>query len=272
AAKNDADTWMRLTFNLTPDVDLDGLGPLGGDARVVRGREYWDMAMFERARNEFENLRLELERNQDAVGSYRLANYLLELGLYRPAIFAARQVLTIAGMTDHAESMLAPAWFSYVRYGLYYSDLVLPEAQNYRLDPLLVFSVMRQESLFEGFAVSTASARGLMQVIPTTGAQIAGELGKPLNYSDRDLYRPVVSVMFGTYYLNKNRNLFEGDQYAMLAAYNGGAGNTLQWKALAGDDPDLLLESIRFEETRNYIRNIYEIFIIYKRLYGAAEQ
>jgi soluble lytic murein transglycosylase len=271
AAKNDADTWMRLTFNLAPDADLDGLGPLASDARVIRGRDYWDMAMFERARIEFENLRLELERNQDAVGSYRLANYLLELGMYRPAIFAARQVLTIAGMTDHAASMLAPAWFSYVRYGLYYADLVLPEAQNYGIDPLLVFSVMRQESLFEGFAVSTASARGLMQVIPTTGAQIAGELGKPLNYSDRDLYRPVVSVMFGTYYLNKNRNLFDGDQYAMLAAYNGGAGNTLQWKALAGDDPDLLLESVRFEETRNYIRNIYEIFIIYKRLYGATE-
>lgn len=272
AVKRDADTWMRLTFNLAPDADLDGLGPLGGDERVVRGREYWEMAMYERARIEFEDLRLELERNQDAVGSYRLANYLLGLGLYRPAIFAARQVLTMAGMSDHASSMMAPIWFSYVRYGLYYSELVLPEAQKYGLDPLLVFSVMRQESLFEGFAVSAASARGLMQVIPSTGAQIASELGKPLNYSDKDLYRPFVSVMFGTYYLNKNRNLFDGDQYAMLAAYNGGAGNTLQWKALAGDDPDLLLESIRFEETRNYIRNVYELFVIYKRLYGAGEQ
>jgi soluble lytic murein transglycosylase len=272
AARHDADTWMRLTFNLASDVDLNGLGALGSDPRVIRGREYWDLALYDKAHLEFEDLRLELERNQDAVGSYRLANYLLDLGLYRPAIFAARQVLTLAGMTDHAESMMAPAWFSYVRYGLYYSDLIVPEAQTNGLDPLLVFSIVRQESLFEGFVSSVASAHGLMQIIPSTGAQIAAELGKPPNYTDKDLFRPFVSVTFGTHYLAKNRNLLGGDLYAALAAYNGGPGNAQQWKQLAGDDPDLFLESVRFEETRNYIRNIYEIYVIYRRLYGGAGQ
>lgn len=272
AEREDADRWMRLTFNLGDDVDFDTLGPLAADARVIRGREYWDLGLYEKAKLEFEDLRSQLETTQDAVGSYRLTNYLLDIGMYRSAIFAARQTLTIAGLNDHAASMMAPMYFSRIRYGFYFSDLVIPEAQKNGLDPLLVFSVIRQESFFEGFVSSTANARGLMQVIPSTGAQIAGELGKPLNYTERDLYRPQVSVMFGTYYLNKNRSLFEGDFYAMLAAYNGGAGNTLQWKALAGDDPDLLLESVRFEETRNYIRNIYEIYAVYKRLYGTGEQ
>lgn len=272
AEREDADRWMRLTFNLGDDVDFDTLGPLAADARVIRGREYWDLGLYEKAKLEFEDLRSQLETTQDAVGSYRLTNYLLDIGMYRSAIFAARQTLTIAGLNDHAASMMAPMYFSRIRYGFYFSDLVIPEAQRNGLDPLLVFSVIRQESFFEGFVSSTANARGLMQVIPSTGAQIAGELGKPLNYTEKDLYRPQVSVMFGTYYLNKNRSLFEGDFYAMLAAYNGGAGNTLQWKALAGDDPDLLLESVRFEETRNYIRNIYEIYAVYKRLYGAGEQ
>lgn len=272
AEREDADRWMRLTFNLGDDVDFDTLGPLAADARVIRGREYWDLGLYEKAKLEFEDLRSQLETTQDAVGSYRLTNYLLDIGMYRSAIFAARQTLTIAGLNDHAASMMAPMYFSRIRYGFYFSDLVIPEAQRNGLDPLLVFSVIRQESFFEGFVSSTANARGLMQVIPSTGAQIAGELGKPLNYTEKDLYRPQVSVMFGTYYLQKNRSLFEGDFYAMLAAYNGGAGNTLQWKALAGDDPDLLLESVRFEETRNYIRNIYEIYAVYKRLYGAGEQ
>jgi soluble lytic murein transglycosylase len=272
AERNDADTWMRLTFNLSPDINLDGLGPLASDERIIRGREYWELGLYEKARLEFEDLRTELETIQNAEGSYRLANYLLELGLYRSAIFAARQTLTLAGLNEHTESMLAPAYFSRIRYGLYYSDLVIPESQKNGLDPLLAFSVIRQESFFEGFVSSSAGARGLMQVIPSTGAQIASELNKPLNYTDSDLYRPFVSVMFGTYYLAKNRNLLKGDIYAALAAYNGGPGNSLAWKELARDDPDLFLESVRFEETRNYIRNIYEIHLVYRRLYGAAEQ
>ena len=77
-------------------------------------------------------------------------------------------------------------------------------------------------------------------------------------------------MAFGTYYLAKNRDLLNGDLYAALAAYNGGLGNSLQWKELSGDDPDLFLETVRFEETRNYIRNIYEIYVIYRRLYGLA--
>ena len=267
----DADAWMRLTFDISSDVNLDGLGPLSADGRVIRGKEYWDLGLYEKARLEFENLRTELELNKDAEGSYRLTNYLLDSGLYRSAIFAARQALTLAGLDEHTESMMAPPYFSHIRYGLYYADLISPEAQANGLDPLLLFSVIRQESLFEGFVSSAAGARGLMQIIPSTGAQIASELGKPLNYFDNDLYRPFVSVMFGAHYLAKNRNLFKGDIYAALAAYNGGPGNSLQWKELAGDDPDLFLESVRFEETRNYIRNIYEIHVIYRRLYGSAE-
>ena len=267
----DAEAWLRLTFTLGPEVDLSNLGPLASDPRVIRGREYWDVGFHEEARLEFENLRTELESNLDAVGSYRLMNYLLDLGLYRSAIFAARQVLTIAGLDEHTESMMAPAYFSHVRYGLYYSELVSPLAHENGFDPLFIYSVIRQESLFEGFVKSGAGARGLMQVVPDTGAQIASELGKPINYTDEDLYRPYISVLFGTHYLEKNRNLLGGDIYATLAAYNGGPGNALEWQSLSGGDPDLFLESVRFEETRNYIRNIYEIYVVYKRLYGAVE-
>ena len=269
--RKDADSWVRLTFNLPPETDLSGLDFLASDGRVVRGTELWKLGLYEDARLEFEDLRAELESKRDAVGSYRLINYLLDLGLYRSAIFAARQVLTLAGLDEHAESMMAPPYFSHVRYGLYYSDLVIPEAQANGFDPLFIFSVIRQESLFEGFIQSGAGARGLMQIVPSTGGQIVSQLGWPFKYNDKDLYRPDVSVTFGTHYLANNRKLLDGNLYAALAAYNGGPGNALEWKRLSGEDPDLFLETIRFEETRNYIRNIYEIYAIYKRLYGVAE-
>ena len=272
AERASADAWVRLTFNLPADVNLSDLGPLAADERIKRGAELWELGLYEDARLEFEGLRVELEVNQDAVGSYRLTNYLVDLGLYRSAIFAARQTLTLAGLDEHTESMMAPPYFSHIRYGLYYSDLVIPDAQAKNFDPLFVFSVIRQESLFEGFVNSTAGARGLMQIVPETGKQINFELVWPLNYTDKDLYRPDVSVAFGTHYLASNRDLFNGNLYAALAAYNGGPGNASQWLELAGNDPDLYLETVRFEETRNYIRNIYEIHVIYRRLYGLAEQ
>jgi soluble lytic murein transglycosylase len=271
AERKDADSWIRLTFDLPPETDLSGLGSLATDPRMIRGTEYWELGNYEDARLEFENLRSELESKKDAVGSYRLANYLLDLGLYRSAIFAARQTLALAGLDEHTESMMAPPYFSHLRYGTYYSDLVIPDAQANNLDPLFIFSVIRQESLFEGFVNSNAGARGLMQIVPSTGAQIVSQLGWPPNYDEKDLYRPNVSIALGTYYLGNNRDQLGGDLYAALAAYNGGPGNSLQWKELSGDDPDLFLESVRFEETRNYIRNIYEIFVIYRRLYGLGE-
>ncbi len=62
--------------------------------------------------------------------------------------------------------------------------------------------------------------------------------------------------------------MLNGDIYAGLAAYNAGPGNAMVWQDLAGGDPDLLLEIIRFEETRNYIRFISEIYSTYRTLYS----
>ena len=177
-------------------------------------------------------------------------------------------MLTDAGLESQSASLTAPAYFNHLRYGLYYHDLIINEEQKYGLDPLFMFSVIRQESLFEGFVRSTAGAHGLMQIIPDTGEQIARELNWPPIYDSGDLYRPIVSVRFGAYYLDKNRKLLGGNIYASLAAYNAGPGNAIVWNDLANDDPDLFLEVVRFQETRDYIRYIYEIFSTYRSLYS----
>jgi soluble lytic murein transglycosylase len=269
AERSTAAAWVRLTFDLPAGTDLEGLGSLAGDARIVRGTEYWELGLYDQAREEFEAVRLDISSSPE--DNFRFANYMLDLGLYRPAIFAARQVLTLAGLEDQVTSLSAPVYFNHIRYGTYYADLILSEAEEYSLHPLFLFSVVRQESLFEGFVRSTAGARGLMQIIPSTGASIAGTLGWPPAYDAEDLYRPNVSLKLGAYYLSSNRNILGGDTYAALAAYNAGPGNAAVWKELAGDDPDLLLEVIRFQETRDYIRFIYEIHTIYRKLYSPME-
>ena len=223
AERADAIAWVRVTFGLPPETDLTGLGPLAGDFRIVRGTEFWELGLYEEARLEFEDLRESVSVSPE--NSFRLANYLLELGLYRPAIFAARQVLTLAGLGGQSASLSAPPYFNHIRYGTYYADLVVPNAEAQGLHPLFLFSVMRQESLFEGFVRSAAGARGLMQIIPNTGASIARSIGWPVAFEPEDLYRPNVSVRLGAQYLASNQKILDGDLYAALAAYNGGPGN-----------------------------------------------
>ncbi len=286
-----ADAWVRLTFKLPADTDLSGLGSLAAEPRLIRGRELWNLGLFDQARLEFEDLRCDLAtragldctslqkvaggpavseqiNGQLAILTYTLSNFLIDIGMYRSGIYATRQVLSMAGLYSQAQTMLAPPYFNHLRYGLYYSDLVLPAAHQHGFDPLFLFSVVRQESMFEGFVSSTAGARGLMQIVPSTGAGIASAVGWPINYDDSMLYRPNVSIAYGTYYLASGRSSLGGDLYAALSAYNGGLGNALDWKQLGQGDPDLFLESVRFEESRTYIRNIYEIYVIYRRLYS----
>jgi soluble lytic murein transglycosylase len=259
-----AEDWLRMTFAIPPETDLSTLGSLTSDERFVRGVELWQLGMEDEARIEFEELRQSLQ--PDPVNSYRLANHLLQLGLYRTAILSVRQILDLAGMSD-ADTMSAPAYFNHIRFGTYFSDLIFPAAEEYGFHPLFLLSVIRQESAFEGFVRSSAGARGLMQIIPDTGSEVANNLNWPENYTSEDLYRPMVSIRLGTDYLAKWRDHFGGDLYAALAAYNGGPGNAIEWQSLSKGDPDLFLELIRFDETRNYLRGISEIYSIYRRIY-----
>jgi len=268
AERAEAEAWIRITFSLPAETDLSDPGYLLSDARLIRGTELWELGLYDDARIEFEDLRLAVSENP--ADSYRLANYLLDLGAYRIAISAARQVLTLAGMETTAETMAAPRYFSHVRFGLYYQDLIVPAAQENGFHPLFLFSVVRQESLFEGFVRSSKGARGLMQIIPSTGESIAQNMGWPPDYTSADLYRPLVSINLGSHHLASNRTYFNGETYPALAAYNAGLGSAAIWRDLAGSDPDLLLEVIRYEETRNYIRGIYEIYTIYRSLYGSV--
>jgi soluble lytic murein transglycosylase len=267
AERSEAEAWLRVTFNLPSDTDLSTPGALLADPRLIRGTEFWTLGMETQARLEFDNLRAAVEANP--ADCYRLANYLLDLRQYYPAIFAIRQVLTLAGMSTQSQTLAAPAYFNHIRYGLYYITLIHLYAQRTGFDPLFLLSVIRQESLFEKSAHSSY-AIGLMQITPDTGQFIADNLGWPPNYTSEDLIRPMISIGLGTTYLMDQRLRFNGEIYPALAAYNAGPEAAPIWRDLSGPDPDLFVEVIRFEETRNYIRSIYEIYAMYRSLYTSA--
>jgi len=267
AERAEAEAWLRSTFTVAGPEPLSDLGlALAADPRWTRGVEFLQLGLYGDAKAEFESLRRSVET--DAEATYRLMHALLDLQMYPSAIFAARQILRLAGMDD-AATLSAPAYFNHIRFAPYFGELILPAAAEAEFDPLFLLSVVRQESLFEGYATSYAEARGLMQVIPPTGEQLARELGWPPGYTDKDLYRPIVSVRFGTAYLLEQRQRFDGDLVAALAAYNAGPGNALIWKEMAPNDPDLFLEVIRLDQPHLYITTIYEVFCHYRDLYAS---
>jgi len=263
----EAEAWIRITFKLPPETDLSGVSSLASDSRFIRGTALWELGLYDLARLEFEDLRKSIAENP--IDSFRLANYLVDLGLYRVAIESSRQLLMLAGLQTYTQMLTAPRYFNHINYGAYFEDLVVPFAEEFKLNPLFLFSVITQESSFEGFVHSSAGARGLMQIIPSTGQSISDNLGWPINFVYEDLYRPYINIRLGTAYLASNSNYFEGDLFATLAAYNAGPGNAIIWNELSGNDPDLFLEVIRYSETRDYIRHIYEIYLVYHSTYGS---
>ncbi len=268
AALAEAETWLRATFGIIQEGPLYPLNAqLEADPRMIRGRELMivgaSTTAYEAAEKEFDALLTAVET--DPLSLYQLAIYLRDLRLYRLSISAAAKLIELAGV----DTTQAPGLIARLRYPVYYKDLVLPAAAERNLDPLLVFALIRQESLFEGFATSYAAAQGLMQIIPDTGQWIALQLGWP-DYQNSDVYRPYVNVLFGTYYLRYVMDQLDGLPYAALAGYNGGPGNAAQWLSISGPDLDLFLQTISFDETRSYVRRIYEQYDVYRALYGVS--
>jgi len=143
---------------------------------------------------------------------------------------------------------------------------VTAQAQIQQLDPALVFALMRQESLFEPDANSGADARGLMQIIPTTGADIAGRAGLA-GYTAESLWLPYLNVQMGTWYIRQMLDFVGGNQFAALAAYNAGPGRVDRWLQ-ASDDFDMFVALIPLDEPRTYIRRIYLNLSEYRDIYG----
>jgi soluble lytic murein transglycosylase len=137
-----------------------------------------------------------------------------------------------------------------------------------RLDAALVAGLIRQESSFDPDAVSVANARGLMQVLPSVGAEIAKSLRYPV-WSTSLLFDPDVNLQIGTAHLAAATRQYD-DIVRVLAAYNAGGSRVERWsrKPSASADVELFAEQIPFVETRDYVRLVQRNAEMYRALYG----
>lgn len=135
------------------------------------------------------------------------------------------------------------------------------------LDPALVAGLIRQESNFTPRAVSVAGARGLMQLLPSVGQEIARNLNFPVWHSAL-LFDPDANLQLGTAHLATYMKQY-GPLPRVLAAYNAGGSRVTRWSAKGGvDDPEVFIERIPFVETRDYARIVQRNALFYRLLYA----
>ena len=155
-----------------------------------------------------------------------------------------------------------------IRFPLPYSSQIMAQSTAKNLNPAWVYGVMRQESLFMEDVGSSAGALGLMQIMPQTGQRIAGWHGERLS-SSRLLLQPERNIRFGTTYLRRQLDDLQ-DHYALAtAAYNAGQHRVKGWLPQGGELPaDIWVETIPFNETRNYVERVLSYTAIYEHRLG----
>ncbi|MBW4473525.1 MAG: transglycosylase SLT domain-containing protein [Stenomitos rutilans HA7619-LM2] len=138
-------------------------------------------------------------------------------------------------------------------------------SQERQLNPLLVTALIRQESRFMPGIRSSVGATGLMQVMPDTGAWIA----KQIKLKQYQLNDPDDNIKLGTWYLDYTHQEYGGNSMLAVASYNAGPGAVGGWLAKAGQqDPDVFVEKIPYDETKGYVKSVFENYWNYLRLYN----
>lgn len=182
---------------------------------------------------------------------------------------AAIEVLFLLLLLAAACLLLRGGYQRYMRtaYPLRYTDLVEAYAGEYGVEPSLVYAVIRTESGFDPEAVSSAGARGLMQLTEDTLDWAVSKSPDKEELTVEDLFRPEVNIRYGVYVLK-----LLGEQWkvkeTVLAAYNAGQGNVRKWLADERYSTDgETLSAIPFGETKAYVEKVLKAQEMYRELY-----
>jgi soluble lytic murein transglycosylase len=154
-------------------------------------------------------------------------------------------------------------------YPLDYWPLIQKYSKIHGLDPYLITALMAQESTFTAEIRSSANARGLMQLLPSTARIYARKVGMK-SFTTASLFQAETNVRLGTQYFKDLVDMFGGVHYA-LAGYNAGEHRVVRWqKEAPGLPADEFIDNIPFPETQNYVKRILGTAEDYRRLYGAG--
>ena len=216
-----------------------------------------------------------------AFAIHELQNVLASNGPAEPVVIELIRCLHAAGRYGQAIEIMKTIVPNYSRFSItslprpywdalfprpYWNDLVYFSRSN-GLDPFLVAALIRQESEFQAAAVSPAQAAGLMQLLPSSGKQLAHTMH--FRYaSPKQLLSPATNLRLGTLMFRKLLDRYDGHVEYALAAYNAGDGRVEEWRStLTYSDIPTFVESIPFTETRDYVQAVIRNASIYRRLY-----
>ena len=149
-----------------------------------------------------------------------------------------------------------------------FSSIVSKISEHITFSPFLIFSLIRAESNFKPDVVSPANAKGLMQIIPYTGKQIAKKINDK-EFNINDLFDPKTNIAFGTWYLSSLIEKFNGNTILAIPSYNAGPHTVKKWLRQFGAlKIDEFIETIPYIETRDYVKKVVQNYGVYKTLYS----
>jgi len=164
----------------------------------------------------------------------------------------------------------APVPFWQLAFPIPFRGSIEQYSRQQGLDPFLVAALIRQESEFNAKVISHANAYGLMQLLPSTGRQLARHFGvrrltpSQLLIADRN-------VQLGTYYFRDLLDSYGGQTEVTLASYNAGPGRANLWRTWGPfREPAEFIETVPFHETRGYIQIVLRNADVYRRLYAGT--
>ncbi|MFH0924460.1 MAG: transglycosylase SLT domain-containing protein, partial [bacterium] len=153
-------------------------------------------------------------------------------------------------------------------YPLAYYSIIKQYADLYKVDLFLILAIMREESRFSPLALSFAGARGVMQIMPSTGNHLSKKV-KHSNYDPDHLYQVTTNIKMGCYYVSALLKRFNGNKFLAVASFNAGPHAVDKWRKQDPQTPiDMFVEKIPYKETRLYVKKVLRSYNCYKIIYG----
>ncbi len=226
-------------------------------AGFEKARLLASLGMLEDARVEVAAVR---KKSGEKKGQFpALARVYLDMRDYGSAISLFMQNRPVAW-----DKAALPLWTA--GYPRAYTELVSQNAALNGLSEGLVYALIRAESSFVPAIKSGAGAIGLMQMMPATAKLTAREKGE---FNPLRLTVPEYNIRLGTKHLHDLMKEQNGDVVYMAAAYNAGSAALGRWKkSFNGLNKDEFIESIPYQETRDYVKKVYASAATYRQLYG----
>ena len=206
--------------------------------------------------------------------NYKRLDFLYEYGklFYEMGEVAAgyRLARQFQNNIDRRRLMAPPIDVLHYLYPIPFKDQVKFHSGT-RIDPFFVYSVMRQESIFNFEIASPLGARGLLQIMPATGKMVAAKEGIP-DFDPLLLFNPYMNIRLGVRYLVDLKAEYSDDYMYVLGNYNAGPKPTKRWQAAGqGKHWDIRAEEISYWETRDYVKRVMGNYWIYQEIYDSSD-